>query len=435
MKRIIIAALVVFAAVFLLLSDIPDAREVVITKYEEFRIDFVSVSPSPLEPGKASTINFEIINLKDEPVEDFQISFVEKFPFTVPSGNVTADLGTVEPDEPHKFSFDVLVNRDIEEGTYKMNLQFVSPERGETTSESFNVEVKRSGTDITTVTINVEDSNEADVSPIEPGETVKLNLVIDNTHDYTMDNVRVKLNLSGDVPFAPLKTTSEKTIPEIKSGSSGTAEFNIIASPDASAGVYKIPLTIEHFNDVGDKITKDDLIGLVIGSRPEIKAELRSNSIYESRGSGEVIINFVNSGLIDVKSFNVRLEDGEDYEILTPKDVYIGDVDADDDERLVTRIKLHGTEEFTIPITVTYRDFNNRQYEEKLSVTVPIYDQKYFVDEEDNTTRNFVIGGVLIFLFLVFYTFYRRWKREHPEGGMMTYISYLMEKILFRDKK
>ena len=55
---------------------------------------------------------------------------------------------------------------------------------------------------------------------------------------------------------------------------------------------------------------------------------------------GTVTLKFVNSGLTQIKFLKVTLQDGLSYEILSPKSLYIGEVDIDDFEISKFSIRL-----------------------------------------------------------------------------------------------
>ena len=48
-----------------------------------------------------------------------------------------------------------------------------------------------------------------------------------------------------EIPFTPIGSTNEKTIKQIDSHEVKNVSFNLIADPDASSAVYKLPITIE----------------------------------------------------------------------------------------------------------------------------------------------------------------------------------------------
>jgi len=89
---------------------------------------------------------------------------------------------------------------------------------------------------------------------VAPGETVKIRLTIENELGEDLENVVVSLNLK-DRPFAPYKSSTEKTIEEIDDGKDEDVSFELIALSNEEAGVYKIPVIIEYKLDEDEKAT------------------------------------------------------------------------------------------------------------------------------------------------------------------------------------
>src|SRR3989304_10191889 len=83
-------------------------------------------------------------------------------------------------------------------------------------------------------------------SEIAPGEIAKITIEIENIFNSDIENVNIALDLSGAVPIAPYQGSSEESIDEIKEGDEEKFSFSIIALPEASPGIYKIPVKITY---------------------------------------------------------------------------------------------------------------------------------------------------------------------------------------------
>src|SRR3989304_9317305 len=83
-------------------------------------------------------------------------------------------------------------------------------------------------------------------SEIAPGEIAKITIEIENIFNSDVENVNIALDLSGAVPIAPYQGSSEESIDEIKEGDEEKFSFSIIALPEASPGIYKIPVKITY---------------------------------------------------------------------------------------------------------------------------------------------------------------------------------------------
>jgi len=193
-------------------------------------------------------------------------------------------------------------------------------------------------------------------------------MTLENNADYLMNSINVKLNLTG-VEIAPYGEAAEKKIRSVSARTSQEIAFNIIALPGIEGGIYKIPLEI-NYNDVTTKsYSVASYISVEIGSEAKIDASVDSSTIYGSKTTGEVVIKLVNRGLTDIKFLNVKIEESEDYDILSNDNVYVGDLDSDDYEIAEFNIKTgRFNKEFEIPITLEFRDSSNKLHEEQKMV-------------------------------------------------------------------
>ena len=68
--------------------------------------------------------------------------------------------------------------------------------------------------------------------------------------------------------------------------------------------------------------------------------------------------------LIDIKFLNVKLDKAEGYKVLSPYEVYIGNIDSDDYETADFKINVDkaSKEKVILPLTIEYNDANNQEY-------------------------------------------------------------------------
>jgi hypothetical protein len=396
---------VLFILMVLLLMTSVAATQTVISKSDEFRIDLNSYDPSPVQPGETSTLNFEITNLWDEDVDDLVITAVETFPFFLDDTPATVTIEDLDVGATVGFSFDISVNADVEDGFYTLSMSFESPKKDAVVSEEFTIYVQRVNRIVSATSIDVQSSG-VDAIPgvLEPGEIGTVKVVVENSADYLMEDVSVKMLLnSSSIPFAPIGSSAEKHIRSISSGSVEEVVFDIIALPDAEAGVYKVELEIKYYDELGTLYTREDLIGMVIGGVPEFHFEVRDNTLYSKGGSGDININIVNVGLTKVKFLSVEILESEDFEVLSEDHVYLGDVDPDDDESVAFSLDLSAKEStIVLPLVLNYRDANNVEYSEEVD----------FEFELAPKTNGGFPWGTLIFLIILVVVGYFAWKKK-----------------------
>ena len=248
-------------------------------------------------------------------------------------------------------------------------------------------------------------SFEASPSRISPGEQVQLRITLENVGKDDIENILVKLDLS-QVPFAPLKSSTEKIIDEINENDQVTIYFNLIALPNTEPQIYKIPIKISYGN-----ITKDSLISLEVYANAKLDLILENSEIVKINDNGKVTLKFINNGLTQIKFLKVTLEKSPAYEILSPNELYIGEVDIDDFEteefKLIPKIKNP-----QLSLNLEYKDTNNNIFTETKFITLNVYTE----EEAENlglvekSILNILLMPILIIIIGIF--IYRKIRKK-----------------------
>jgi hypothetical protein len=248
-------------------------------------------------------------------------------------------------------------------------------------------------------------SFDTNLDKVLPGNQIQLALNLENVGDDDIKNVLVKLDLS-QVPFAPLKSSSEQVIDEINENDETTIYFNLIALPNAESQIYKIPVKISY-----DDVEKDSLISIEISAKARLDLLLEESEVVKINDQGKVTVKFVNNGLTQIRFLKVTLQQSPAYEILSSNEIYIGEVDVDDFE----------TEEFTIipriknpqlAFNLEYRDANNNNFMETKFIQLNVYtleEAKQLGLVKSNFTGLWIIIIIVIVLGIFIY---RRIKRK-----------------------
>lgn len=253
------------------------------------------------------------------------------------------------------------------------------------------------------------------VDKIQPGKTTRITMSLENDANEDIEDVSVVLDLT-DVPFAPFDSASEYGIDEISEDDREFAEFNLIALNNAKAGIYKIPIKITYIQD-GDEKVKSSLISIVVDSKPELGVSVDDSLILKGQDN-EFSLEINNKGLSDAKFVEVEIGQGQ-YELISSKRQYIGDIDSDDFEsfRVKAFFKDSVGNVVNMPVTVIYKDDLNNQYTEVFNVNLNVYSESKAVElglMEKNNTFGYVIGILFI---VVLYFVYRRLRKRAKEKG------------------
>tara|TARA_Y100000034_G_C6894737_1_gene412314 strand:- start:1895 stop:2812 length:918 start_codon:yes stop_codon:yes gene_type:complete len=208
---------------------------------------------------------------------------------------------------------------------------------------------------------------ETEPENLAPGQVGVLKITLQNTASFSILDIRTKLQLPAEFSF--FNDVSERKIPELTSDQVGLIDYNIIALPGSSEGVYNADLVIDYLNKIGNERQDNNTLGIIIKSEPKIFAKIDSTEIYQGNEIGEISINFINNDLGDIKFLTVELLESEDYKIISSNKEYIGDLDSDDFESVDFRLKVESRKkQIDLPLKIDYRDALNNPYSQELSV-------------------------------------------------------------------
>ncbi len=243
---------------------------------------------------------------------------------------------------------------------------------------------------------------------VSPGEEIELVLNLKNMGDDDMENVAVSLNLV-NVPFAPLGSASEKVIRKISDGDRKSVTFTLLAAPDAEPRVYKIPLVISSGVN-----SQTSLVSIEISASAKLDVLLEQMNVVTVGSQGKVFLQFVNNGLAQVRLLKVTLRESPAYEILSPRSVYIGEVDVADFETAEFTI-IPTTGDPILALALEYQDARNQQLSEVKLLKLDVYSEEEAATlglQQDSSGRTITFISVLAGIILIF-ILRKMWKRKH----------------------
>src|SRR3972149_8284464 len=242
-------------------------------------------------------------------------------------------------------------------------------------------------------------------SEIAPGEIAKITIEIENILSDDVQNVNVALDLSGTVPIAPYQGSSEKSVDEIREGDDEKFTFNIIVLPEASPGIYKIPVKVSYMVN-GTLGTKNGTIGVMVNSPARIKISVEGYLIKGQEGT--VDFRIVNDGLSDLKLVSVQtIQPVSGATINSPLYEYLGNIDSDDFETVELRIfaRENSGSSISIPLKINYKDATNKDFTQDEILNVKIYSSEEAKNlgliKGQSYTLYFAIGIVLL-LYIIY---------------------------------
>ena len=169
--------------------------------------------------------------------------------------------------------------------------------------------------------------------------------------------------------------------------------------PEAKPQIYKIPLIIKY-----DDVIESTIISLQVTAEPRLEVRIEESTIFKTGDTGEIIVRFVNKGLIDIKFLSADLISSPDYEIISSPSFYIGNIEPDDFETVTFKLHLNN-QISSLPLKVEYLDANNNEFTSTEFLKINIYSEeeakRIGLIETSNTPLIITIILVVMVLFFI----------------------------------
>jgi len=236
---------------------------------------------------------------------------------------------------------------------------------------------------------------------VAPGEITNIILEIENIFEDRVYNLNVRLDLE-DTPFAPYQSSSEKFLEELDDGDKEDFKFKLIALPETSSGIYKIPVEISYKDEEGNSSEKDDLISLIVNSEPELKVSLEDSLVLIRGKENTFSIRMINSGLADVKFVYLIVSDVTGIKFLSEKEQYLGDIDSDDFDNAEYNIYLDSDspEDINLQIILKFKDATNKEFVESKNIILRTYSleeaKELGLVKRENYMPYIIIGSLIV---------------------------------------
>jgi hypothetical protein len=329
--------------------------------------------PDPASPGEVIELKFRIENSGERVATNVQVELVPEYPFTLrPGDSAVQSIGSVESqgvgEDGVVLSYKVIVDKNAPDGTHEIRLKYKDDEHSNwIVLDAFDIRV-RSGSAILLINkvISVP-------TMIAPGDKSKVSIELKNYASSLFKDVVVKLDLS-DVSLTPMGSSNEKVISLISAQESKSAEFDLMALPDAIAGVVKVPVIISYSDVTGRNYSKSSTISIMIGDTPDVTVGIERTDIYTKGSLGSVVVRVVNKGTTDVKFMNVELLPIEGVQVIGSSESYMGNLDSDDFSTAEFQLYVKDADDsVNLPIIVEYKDANNNNYKKEVSLQLKLY--------------------------------------------------------------
>ncbi len=398
MKKIlylVIAALFVLNFVYALPSN------------PELKVSLINQEPDPVAPGQYVTLRFKIENFGNDALQDFYVKLIPKFPFVQDGADENEKfLGTLWGGLSGNYgvvvSYKVRVSDNAVTGNMPITIAYKYAGSDVWTQMDFNVHIR-----VVYNQIFIE-SIKQKPSVVKPGGDATLSFKLKNYGDTTMRDITLMLGLQGaGTPLVPDSELSEKRIRILKPGEERNISFHIKADPDAEAKLYKVGVTLKYYDILNNKFTYSDVVGIPVGSKPDLMVALEKSSVHVPGDTGDVVVDLVNRGETGIKFLSIGFHDAPGFKIIEGRKQYIGNLDSDDFD--TAKVRVHINENATsleLPITIEYKDALGNFYSQNRIVKIPVYSRaeaiKYGFIKKSNTLGIVITVLIILCGFVVF---------------------------------
>ncbi len=381
----------------------------------QLKVTLLSQDPDPVEPGQIITVKFKVENNGSQTSKDVIVKLMPQFPFTIYGDTAEKNIGKMKAGvtgaDAAIVEFKLKVNDDAVEEGAELELAALTGDTGVSyTTNEFLIDIQTHDAVLAITDIISEPS------PITPGSTGKVSIMIKNTADSLLKDIKFKLEMSGSsIPIAPYQSSSERIIAKLNSNFQQTLTFTVIAEPDAASGLYKVPINISYNDEKGNSYAQTDVLAVIIGETPKVRAYLKKSTVQQGGKDGKITLEIANAGNSDLKFVEMTLLPSEDYQLLTTTNYfYLGDIDSDDTESEEVSVYANdnGKEELKFPLQLKYADANNQPFQQEFDLELQLYStselKKYGLVERNNSWIYIVV--VLIIVLGIFS--YRSYRKE-----------------------
>lgn len=260
-----------------------------------------------------------------------------------------------------------------------------------------------------------------DPSPAQPGQYLTLFIKVEPTGgDSIIDAV---YRLEPEYPFS-LKRGEEadRYFGKIGNQQQVLLEYDLFVDETALEGTYQIPLKLCLDKICTNWIEKEIDVTVHTGGVPGIEVGLESFDIFSGGKRGTVTFHVINRGDLDVKYLVMELLPTEQYEIISPSRIYIGEMESDDFETAEFEIYVNENvaqdagQKIKLSTFIDYTDANDKKYSETLSNNLRVYSSNELskMNLGPGTPSSqyliMVLGAGVVLFFL--YRHYKKKKRE-----------------------
>lgn len=335
------------------------------------KITLINQEPMPAEPGGYMKLRFRVENIGVQPAQQVLVELMPKYPFSFDASDqglrdVSALGGWQVQDEGVVLEYRLRIDEDAIEGAENITIRY-KVDQSPWIGLDFEIHIRTIDAflDIEKVTTTP--------SRVQPGEFTDLQIHVKNLADSRLKDLAFSLDFN-NLDISPASSSNEKTITSIPARGNATVSFRVVVDSDAESRVYKIPLAIHYFDEVGTEYNKSSTIGLVVYGEPEYFLNIESSDVFTKNKKGEVVVSISNTAASEMKFVSMELKSNDNYTVISTPKIYLGNIKSDDEETADFTIQTKKvTGMVPLDVVVEYKDAYNKYFKSEEQVPLRVY--------------------------------------------------------------
>lgn len=335
------------------------------------RLSLAKYEPYPAEAGQYVDAWFKVENTGSGTANDVVVELISKFPFSVDAADAVKSVGSIPAGGSQLVSYRVKIDEKATSGDnvlaarYKPN----SISAWVTVDSSIFIQIHDAVLSISSI------SSEN----LVPGKVQAISMSLENLADTYLKDVSVALDFSATtLPFATVDSVNEKRMASIQSSGKANVSFNVITFPDASSGVYKVPLTLKYSDTTGKSYERAYTLGFVVNAKPEYLLSIQKTDPITEGASGTATLSISNIGQSAIKFMTMELLPSDKYEVIGEYNIYLGNLNPDDYQTGAFKIYVKkgavgDVKTIPLKILLKYRDGLNNDYSKEKILDMRVY--------------------------------------------------------------
>lgn len=364
----------------------------------EVKASILRHEPTPAEQGNTFDVWIQLSNAGTK-AERVAVKFEPEYPFSLPAGQQQeVDVGVLAATEDKVVKYTIFADPAAPNGENEITFLY----KYSTFDDWIQLEAP--------ITLETQDAtlvvDEYTVQPslVAPGSPVEIKMILRNAGRTAIKNLDVEMALEDK--FSTIDSGTKKRIDYIGAGEQKEVSFKLASDTTTEVKLYSIPVKLD-YRDTRNKEYEDEVkLSIAVNAEPELALTVDETDFEDKDSAGEVSLQIVNKGVVDLKYVTVTLIKTPDYEILSPSnEEYVGNLDNDDFENVQFMIKPL-VESPRLAVKLDFKDPYNIDFTRNFDLPLRI------ITAKDLGKQKFPFVTVIIILAVVGIVYWKYFRRK-----------------------